>query len=232
MHIYNGYSNPLGGPQLSLALKGALKCSAPPSRKLPINYPLLCKLCQKSEMCLGFYGCLRSGEFCLPDSGFFDQNKHLCIEDVELYPVNRMFTLILKNTKTDKHNNGVKIYVGCSGSQNCAYCLMEDYLNQKVVFNSKSPLLVDSSGSPVRKDFFISSVKLMLAMCGLNPSKYGGHSFRSGSATAASESNFNRWELKLSGRWESECYSIYLRNPKIVSSFAKRLANPVHKGII
>ena len=239
MHIFAGYPNPLGGPRLSLALKGAINESKPPVRKAPINYPLLVKLCEKSKvlpdskllivaMTLGFYGCLRSGEFCLTNGEPFNESRHICLEDIEFYDTTKMFSLFLKQTKTDKANEGVRIFVGCSESKFCSYCSMKEYLSTKLGFTKHSPLLSDRFGVPMTKEFFVSSVKILLALIGEDPSLFGGHSFRCGSATAASESEFKRWEIKLMGRWKSECFNIYLRNPKVVASFAKRLANPIN----
>ena len=73
------------------------------------------------------------------------------------------------------------------------------------------------------KEHFVSATKLGIAMLGLNPSEYTGHSYRAGSATTASMVGFSSWELKMLGRWESGVYSIYLRKPELVASFAKRL---------
>ena len=63
-------------------------------------------------------------------------------------------------------------------------------------------------------------------MAGFNPSKFSGHSYRSGAATTAGDQGFTEWELKMMGRWKSTAYNVYLRNPKIVSTFAKRLVSP------
>ena len=74
------------------------------------------------------------------------------------------------------------------------------------------------------KQIFVDAVKLLVAISGQDPSLYSGHSFRAGSATSASENNFETHEVKQLGRWASDAYMIYLRNPKVVSKFAKRLA--------
>ena len=50
--------------------------------------------------------------------------------------------------------------------------------------------------------------------CGLDPTKYAGHSFRIGAATSAASKGINDSTIKLLGRWESEAYQIYIRTPR------------------
>ena len=60
-------------------------------------------------------------------------------------------------------------------------------------------------------------------MLGYDPSLYSGHSYRAGAATTAGNLGFEEWEIKMLGRWNSSAYHIYLRNPKVVATFSKRL---------
>ena len=61
-------------------------------------------------------------------------------------------------------------------------------------------------------------------MTGREPSLYSGHSLRAGAATIGAELRFENWEIKLLGRWTSDAYMLYIRNPKLLSTFANRLA--------
>ena len=60
-------------------------------------------------------------------------------------------------------------------------------------------------------------------MLGYNPELFGGHSFRTGSASTAALHHFSEHEIKLLGRWESNTYAIYLRKPEVVAALAKKL---------
>ena len=71
----------------------------------------------------------------------------------------------------------------------------------------------------------MSVTRLAIASVGLDPSAFSGHSYRAGAATSAGNAGFEDWELKMMGRWNSDAYNLYLRNPKIVSTFAKRLVS-------
>jgi hypothetical protein len=69
----------------------------------------------------------------------------------------------------------------------------------------------------------VSATRLLLSLSGFNPSLYSGHSFRAGAATTAGNRDFRDWELKMFGRWKSNAYTLYLRDPKVTVAFASRL---------
>ena len=94
-----------------MALKGANVLSAPPSRKDPITFDILCrmfdlltsrtdKVLLEISMSLAFFGCMHAGELCLPDDAIFDSRIHLCVEDVTLQ-ADKSFVILLKTSKTD-----------------------------------------------------------------------------------------------------------------------------------
>lgn len=234
-HILKRYPSPLNGDQLSLALKGSSSLSGAPIRKKPIKYDMLVQLCHKAKfrhdhlmlqaaMSLAFFGCLRCGEFCLPDNNSFDPYTHLCYHDIEFLTKEKVLRLHLKKSKTDKINAGVDVFVGCTGEEVCAYCYMWDYISLRQQVTSTSPLFIDPSGSILQKTTFVNAVRLLLSMIGEKPSEYSGHSFRAGAATTADESNFQTHEIKKLGRWSSEAFHLYLRDPKIASKYAARMA--------
>jgi hypothetical protein len=122
-----------------MALKGASVLSDPPIRKQPVTYEVLCKLISMvnlgvdgrmltTAMTLAFFGCLRSGEVCISDSGAFDPKVHPCVGVDSFEYDKNMLIYLLKTSKTDKYNTGVKVYVCCSTRSICAYCYMKSYL--------------------------------------------------------------------------------------------------------
>lgn len=62
------------------------------------------------------------------------------------------------------------------------------------------------------KKCFIEWVRDLLAKAGYDPSKFSGHSFRAGGATDLYAGGANPRTIKLSGRWASEAYVLYLRD--------------------
>ena len=96
---------------------------------------------------------------------------------------NRSLSVLLKSSKTDAFSEGVKVFVGCLGHEVCSYCSMARYLECRVSAPSSAPLLVDQRGFVLRRAYFVSTTKLLVAMLGLPASNFSGHSFRAGSAT-------------------------------------------------
>ena len=233
LHISNDYLYPEHTPQIQAMLRGSINLSPAPNRKQPITFEILAELCNKTKerkdelllrtvMSVMFYGCLRLGEISLKEGEIYDPSVHIRYKDAKIQ--NDTLSLLLKSSKTDKIGQGTVIYIGCSNNPICALCYMKEYLKEHPNPHSKSPLFMSKSAVALTRNYFISILRILLVQIGLEPSLYGGHSFRAGSATSAADAGFNQWELKMLGRWASNVYSIYLRNPKIVATFAPRLA--------
>jgi hypothetical protein len=235
LHIYSGVPYPVETFRLRLAVKGALTQSSPPQRKLPITFSVLVKLLSvlasrfdykmiSACMTLAFFGCFRCSELCVVDKSF-DYQCNLCVNDVMVDKKEKMLSILLKKSKTDSVSAGVSVFVGCSGDGVCAFCSVVAYLESmpSVVDPSKCPFFRDASGHALTKSYFVSVTRIALALVGLDPAKFSGHSFRAGAATTAGDVGFSEWEIKMLGRWNSAAYNIYLRNPQVVSTFSKRL---------
>jgi hypothetical protein len=236
LHNHCSLLYPSFTPRLDLALRGTKVLSPPPIRKLPITFSLLKKLFSvisyrhdelllKLAMATAFFGCLRAGEICVPDTSVFDVSKHVSLKDVTMFRQEKMFSLLLRQSKTDKNSDGVLVYVGCSADAICAFCLMSRFLETRSSDSPDSPLFSSSTVKLLHKSYFVNAVKLLICAVGLDPSLYSGHSFRAGAATTGADCGFNHWEIRMLGRWSSDCFNLYLRNPKVASSFSRRLAN-------
>ena len=235
LHIVNNLPAPEHSERLLLAVKGALRLSGPVSQKSPISFKMLNEmfpwlvgrddeLLFRCVMALCFFGCFRAGELCLPDGVCFSSKVHLAYEDVSLDHRASILTLTLKQSKTDTLNAGVKVRVGCSGTATCAFCFMKAYVEQHPVPSRGTPLFMGKNGQVLRKSYFVATTKLLVAQAGYDPKNYSGHSYRAGSATDGAAAGFSAWEIKMLGRWSSEAYTQYLRDPTMVTSFSKRLA--------
>jgi hypothetical protein len=239
LHVFSGISYPTELLRVKLALKGAVRNTPLPTRKLPITVAVLRKLIVNSQYCfdktvlnaamtLAFFGCLRLGEVCVPDAMPFSCEKHLCLGDVELNVREKTMNIFLRRSKTDVYNRGVSVFIGCSSDNTCcSYCSMSDYLKFRSTLpgggDDDAPLFLVPGGKILRKSYMVSATRLLLSLSGFNPSLYSGHSFRAGAATTAGDRNFRDWELKMLGRWKSSAYTLYLRDPKVTASFASRL---------
>ena len=68
-------------------------------------------------------------------------------------------------------------------------------------------------GCPLTRQLFIVLVRDALQKAGIDQSKYCGHSFRIGAATAAAK-GMEDCIIKTLGRWESLAYLEYVRLPR------------------
>jgi hypothetical protein len=236
LNIMHNCPVPQHTPKVLMALRGAATLSSPPSRKLPITFDILEKILPlltnrqdgimlSLAMTTAFFGCLRAGELCLPDHTVFNPAIHVCFNDITICFTEKYFKLRLKVSKTDKFSNGTIVHIGCSGKLICSYCTMCLYIAGRHNAHPNSPLFVDKSGHILTKSNFVSTTKLLLSLLGFDASKFSGHSFRAGAATTGANKGFDDWQLKMLGRWASNAFNIYLRNPKIFASFATMLAS-------
>lgn len=235
-HIINKCNNPLlCTPRLNLVLKAIqLKCIKSKS-KLPITYPILEKVyvalgrsrderLMWAAMTLGFFGLLRASEFTVPSQASFCNDKHLTVSDVSLrssHSNDTFMSVRVKSSKTD--SKGFILHIGCSQHTVCAVCAMTDYLNTRAMSGS-DPLFLFDNDTILSRSILVSTTRSYLAMCGIDPEKYTGHSYRVGGATSAAEAGLSDWEIKAMGRWNSECYHRYIKASIIkVIGFASRM---------
>ena len=126
----------------------------------------------------------------------------------------KYLTLHIKRSKTDQCGQGVTLYTGHSGHAVCAVCAMKKNLAVRGrPVSSTTPLFQLADSSPVTKAGLVTFVSHLLRLIGIDPSQYSGHSFRIGGATSASLAGLSDYEIKLIGRWNSDCYRRYIRSP-------------------
>ena len=65
---------------------------------------------------------------------------------------------------------------------------------------------------------FQTFLSLVFRSCGLDSSKYKGHSFRIGAATFAASCGFSDAQIRAMGRWKSDVFRKYIRLSNIPSS--------------
>ena len=75
-------------------------------------------------------------------------------------------------------------------------------------------------GRSISRTFFTELLSLAVRGCGLDPTKYKGHSFRikgGGRASFAAESGMSATQNRLLGRWKSDAFRGYIRIPTLQS---------------
>ena len=240
MHINAGHGNPLEQfMRVHKALRALDINAPPPKQKLPITLDILERILPNMDssgyskslwaaMTLAFFGCLRASELTVSSSSQFNPVKDITNADVKVYfdHIKPYVTVLVKRSKTDKFNKGFHVMSGCSNHKVCCYCAIVDFIAWKtrhVGYLPNEPFF-NADGVPLSKDTFTKQTRLHIAMIGLDPSAYSGHSYRSGSATSAAMAGLSDWEIKLLGRWSSDAYHRYIRAPPtLLQGFALRI---------
>ena len=81
--------------------------------------------------------------------------------------------------------------------------------------------------------FFKDILRLALTSCGLNPSRFKGHSFRIRAASFAADRGMCDAQIRALGRWKSSAFPKYIRLPSLSStllSLYKESAGPDLQG--
>ena len=205
-------------------LKGYGKTGSQLDSRLPITLPILQSLlevaprtmgsyyqiCQFKAMCLlAFFAFLRMGEIttsknksCQPlqlhqlayvcDSGNPVAAMKLTFHDFKHHYNQRPFTLTINRQQT------------C-----CPIQLLLDYLALRG--RQVGAIFVMQTGAPVTRDAFTSQLSEAIRLCGLDPSRYKGHSFRIRAASHAAEQGMSDSQIRIVGRWKSNAFQKYIR---------------------
>ena len=226
-----GLANPLQpGLKLKQTLRGIERQHfSPPKQKMPLTFDILRDIhsflnpssiddtVHWAAITTGHFLMLRAGEFTVPSNEEFDTSSHLTAADAKLHTSSdgmEYLTVHIKRSKTDQRGQGVTLYTGHSGHRVCAVCAMKKNLAIRGrPVSSAAPLFQLADSSPVTKAGLLTFVSHLLRLIGIDPSQYSGHSFRIGGATSASLAGLSDYEIKLIGRWNSDCYRRYIRSP-------------------
>ena len=164
-------------PQLEYVMKG-IKRSSPQSMRsrLPITPSILRKLRQVwqrmenkwdagllwAASCLCFFGFLRSGEVVMPTETEFDDQSHLCFEDIRVddWCNPSYLQVTLKASKTDPYRQGVKVYVGKTDNELCPVVAVVSFMLLRG--DLPGPLFKRSDGKYLTRQAFVSSLRSAL----------------------------------------------------------------------
>ncbi len=134
--------------------------------------------------------------------------KHTC------YKCN-LFRLQFNDFKHSYNRPSVRITLS-RRSDLCPVQSLVDYISHRGL--SEGPLFCTVDGRPVQRKLFSEILSTVLNHCGLDPTKYKGHSFRIGAATFAAESGFSDAQIRAMGRWKSDAFRKYIRTPSLTTA--------------
>lgn len=230
-HKLSGFPDPTKVFFIVQMLKGYGKLGSRLDSRLPITLPILHRILESSvqfchtpydsclfqAMCsLAFFACMRVGELTLTttrERGSLIQLHQL----TQLVDANQV-VIALKFTFLDfKHNSNQRPFSVVINRRNnfCPVQIILDYLTLRGV--RPGPLFRLADGSPVPRAIFIDKLSMAIKYCGLDPSRYKGHSFRIGAASFAADAGMSDAQIRALGRWKSNAFQKYIRIPSLSS---------------
>lgn len=227
--------------RLHYTVRGIKRLHPGSSRKtrLPVTPDILMGLCRTwsaghiespydarllwAACCLGYFGFLRAGEFTVTNSSSaasIIQISDVAVDSLSSPSILRVF---LKRAKSDPFGKGIEIYLGKTGLPLCPVTAVLNFM--KIRRAGDGPLFMFEDGTPLSRSVFVKRVRSALTKAGFNHESYSGHSFRIGAATAAAAAGIPAHTIKMLGRWSSEAYLLYIRQPRSsLAAFSARIA--------
>ena len=103
------------------------------------------------------------------------------------------------------------LFIGRTNSSICPVAALLAYL--AIQPPSNGLLFVHDNGSPLTRAGLVSPVCAALSEGSVDLSRYTGHSFRIGAATAAAQEGLPGSMIQMLGRWRSSAFQRYIRMP-------------------
>ena len=209
--------DPTKHPLVEQMLAGAKRILAKPVvKKQPITTSMLSSLVAKCGGKDASLSDVRTLAICLVSfAGFlrFDELSNLRESDVSYYDDH--MELYIESSKTDQYRDGAWVVIAKTYTELCPVQMLRRYMElasvgsdpEKYLFRG---ILHTKSGTKLRSAGGLSYTRVRelvmekLTQIGLDKSKFGLHSLRSGGASAAANAGVpDRW-FKRHGRWRSE----------------------------
>lgn len=178
-----------------------------------------------AAMLVAFYGFFRKDNITVGKASAFNPRANLTIGDFVVK--GGVLWIRVKHSKTiqfQERYHWVPL-VAMPGNILCPVTAVKAVLKLHGPGSPDRPMFLWRKGgraSPLTHGVFVAAFKHLVAKCGLNWSRYSGHSFRRGGATYAFNLGVCPEFIKMLGDWKSDAYLLYDE-----TTFARRLELPV-----
>ena len=228
-HKFLGYPDSTKAFFVIQMLKGYGKLGSRLDCRLPITLPVLRRIMESSAqltisryqsymfnvMCsTALYSFLRIGEITSTSSRTSDipLQVHQLVKLVDSSQHVVAFKIQFGNFKHNYNQRPFSVVINRQPSC-CPVQLLLDYLGLRGP--RPGPLFITSDHSPVSRTSFSSLLSLTLQSCGLDPTRYKGHSFRIGAASFAADRGMSDAQIRTLSRWKSNAFLKYIRIPSL-----------------
>ena len=203
-HKLLGFPDPSKVFYVYQILKGYKKVGFHLDSRLPITLPILDRLVRIGEM-----------------TTHFNSNAN---PPLQLYQITKLispsgdlqaFKLTFGDFKHSYNSRPFSVVLSRQPNSTCPVVLLSKYLTLRGV--RPGAIFVSEGGLPVSRSVFSSQLLRACHLCGLDPSRYKGHSFRIGAASYAADRGFSDAQIRMLGRWKSNAFLRYIRVPSLSS---------------
>ena len=217
VHALAVMEDPTKHPLVAQVVAGAKRILAGPIvKKEPITADILGALVMKFGQSDASLSDIRTLVICLISyAGFFRYNEIANLKESDVIIYQDHLEIFVESSKTDQLRDGAWVVIARTNSDLCPVSMLDRYM--KVAAISGDPgkflfrgLVNTKTGARLRPCGSLSYTRVRelvlekLALLGLDKSKFGLHSLRSGGASAAANAGVpDRW-FKRHGRWRSE----------------------------
>jgi len=236
LHVMNGYPNPFSdNERVRLMMKSCVKEEgAHSNQKIPVTMSMLSNIIGDLDLCtwndlvlatglmLGYVFLMRSGELfrgaATPDAAKCLRVKNVRFtKDGEVLLGRRRkeatdLMITFASSKTDQVGNGTSISIKITNHRLCPGRLIQRMfaLNPALAKNPEAFLLTVDDGKVLHRTKVMEVLELYGALMGLPPGSFGVISLRAGGASSLWAAGYTAEDIKIRGRWRSECWRIYV----------------------
>jgi integrase len=219
-HNLAGFPNPCDSTLVKFTKEGCLRdTSLPVTKKDPITPEILSSIVSlfghNQASLLNLRTC---AIFLLGYAGFLRFSEIVNILRSHVTFCDSHMKVFIQKSKTDVHSKGNYVYISRTFSPNCPVNLLERYLrmsgieehSNEYIFRQLSYCKKSDTYKIRKRNVPLSYTRVReivlstLQTLGLDSTKFGVHSLRSGGATTAAASGVNDRIFKKHGRWKSD----------------------------
>lgn len=209
--------NPSSHPLVAQVLAGAKRILAKPTvKKEPITADILGLLVHKFGQQGASLSDIRTLSICLISfAGFFRYSEIANLKESDVCVYQDHLEIFVESSKTDQLRDGAWVVIARTNTELCPVSMLARYMKAAAINGDPEKFLFrglvnTKMGARLRPSGNLSYTRVRelvlekLSLIGLDKSKFGLHSLRSGGASAAANAGVpDRW-FKRHGRWKSE----------------------------
>ncbi len=188
-----------------------------------INHSSVDGVVMWAAMSCAFFGLLRVSEFTARSTSSFDHRRDLSAADLSFSSSGDTPVAILriKRSKTDQRGVGADVVLPHVDAAVCPHCALLRLASLPRTTAPHSTPLFEICGTPLTASAFNTRARRILRALGFDVSRLTSHSWRIGGATHAARSGLPSHSIQTIGRWRSDTYRRYIRDPTTIAVHAR-----------